>query len=89
MATKKSGGNTSQKQSPAGKRRGIKKYGNQFVLAGNVLVRQVGSKYHPGENVGMGRDFTLFSMIDGVVEYIRRGKKNRRFVRVKPLVLAS
>ena len=55
--------------------RGIKKYGGEKVVAGNIIVRQVGNKFHAGPNVGQGRDFTLFALTDGVVEY-RKGKKN-------------
>ena len=55
--------------------RGIKKYGGEKVVAGNIIVRQVGNKFHAGSNVGQGRDFTLFALTDGVVEY-RKGKKN-------------
>jgi large subunit ribosomal protein L27 len=60
--------------------RGIKVYGGEKVVAGNILVRQVGTKFHPGKNVGMGRDFTLFALIDGVVEY----NKSQRKVNVRP-----
>ncbi|MCA8915531.1 MAG: 50S ribosomal protein L27 [Planctomycetes bacterium] len=65
MAHKKGGGSTKNGRDSNPKYRGLKKSGGQFVRAGNILVRQVGTKYHPGKNVGMGRDFTLFALCDG------------------------
>ncbi len=62
---------------------GVKRYGGQQVLAGNILVRQRGTKFHPGKNVGLGKDFTIFSLIDGVVEF-RTKKFGRKFVSVLP-----
>jgi len=67
----------------AGQRRGIKIYDGQTVKAGNILVRQLGTRVHPGDNVGMGRDYTLFATIAGVVKYKTRGK-NKKFVDVVP-----
>ena len=75
MAHKKGQGATRNGRDSAGQRRGVKRYGGERVKAGNILVRQVGSKIHPGTNVGMGRDYTLFSLVDGVVQY---GPRNRR-----------
>lgn len=63
---------------------GIKKYGGQSVIAGNIIVRQRGSSFHPSENVGMGRDFTIFAKSDGVVEYYER--KGRKYIKVVPLI---
>ncbi len=72
MAHKKAGGSSRNGRDSAGQRRGVKKFGGEFVRAGNILVRQLGTKFHPGKNVGMGRDYTLFALMDGVVafEYI-------------------
>lgn len=74
MATKKAGGSTKNGRDSAGKRLGVKKSGGELVRAGNILVRQRGTTFHPGHNVGLGRDYTLFALIDGVVEY----KQGRR-----------
>jgi len=78
MAHKKAGGSSRNGRDSAGKRRGVKKYAGQRVKAGNILVRQVGTLIHPGINVGMGRDFTLFTKIDGVVQYEAFGKDRKR-----------
>ena len=61
-----------------GQRRGVKRYGGQIVSAGNILVRQLGTKIHPGENVGLGKDYTLFAKIDGVVSYERLGRSRKK-----------
>ncbi len=81
MAHKKAVGSSRNGRDSQGQRRGVKRFGGQWVKAGNILVRQVGSKFHPGANVGMGRDFTLFSRIDGIVRFETKGK-NRRVVSV-------
>lgn len=78
MAHKKAGGSTRNGRDSAGQRRGVKKYGGEQVIAGNVLVRQLGTKIYPGTNVGMGRDFTLFAKADGVVKYERVGKTRKK-----------
>jgi large subunit ribosomal protein L27 len=78
MAHKKAGGSSKNGRDSQGQRRGVKIYGGQRVLAGNILVRQLGTRIHPGENVGMGRDYTLFAKIDGVVAYERYGKTRKR-----------
>jgi large subunit ribosomal protein L27 len=78
MAHKKAGGSSRNGRDSAGKRRGVKKFAGQQVLAGNILVRQVGTKIHPGTNVGMGRDFTLFAKVDGVVAFEQFGKDKKR-----------
>jgi len=78
MAHKKAGGSSRNGRDSAGQRRGTKRFGGENVKAGNILVRQVGSNIHPGENVGMGRDFTLFAKIDGVVTFERKGRTGKR-----------
>jgi large subunit ribosomal protein L27 len=83
MAHKKGQGSSRNGRDSHGQRRGVKIFGGEQVRAGNILVRQVGTRVHPGRNVGMGRDFTLFALIDGVVEYERFGKDRRR-VNVQP-----
>lgn len=77
MATKKAGGSTKNGRDSNPKYRGIKTYGGTSVRAGNIIVRQVGTKIHPGSNVGMGRDFTIYSKVDGVVtfEYVTRTRQ--------------
>lgn len=84
MSTKKGGGSTRNGRNTAGKRLGIKKFGGETVLAGNILARQRGTKFHPGNNVGMGRDHTLFALIDGTVEF-QRFAKNRTKINIQPL----
>ena len=81
MAHKKAGGSSKNGRDSIGKRLGVKKFGGQVVKAGNILVRQRGTTYHPGDNVGMGRDYTLFAKADGVVEF---KKGYRQFVSVLP-----
>ena len=83
MATKKGGGSTSNGRDSNGQRRGIKRYAGQVVKAGSILVRQRGTQIHPGENVGVGRDWTIFAKIDGIVKYESLGK-DRRKVSVYP-----
>lgn len=78
MAHKKAGGSSRNGRDSQGQRRGIKRYGGQPVRAGNILVRQLGTQVHPGENVGLGKDFTLFAKIDGVVAYERLGRDRKR-----------
>lgn len=78
MATKKSGGSTRNGRDSKGQRRGVKKFGGQQVLAGNILVRQCGTKIHPGINVGVGRDFTLFALIDGVVTFENKDSRRKQ-----------
>ncbi|MGM0417192.1 MAG: 50S ribosomal protein L27 [Thermodesulfobacteriota bacterium] len=78
MAHKKAGGSTRNGRDSAGQRRGVKKYGGQKVLAGNILVKQLGTKIYPGDNVGMGRDYTLFAKAGGVVVYERMGKSRKK-----------
>jgi large subunit ribosomal protein L27 len=78
MAHKKAGGSSRNGRDSQGQRRGVKKFAGQKVLAGNILVRQVGTRIHPGTNVGLGRDYTLFAKIDGVVTYESFGKDRKR-----------
>jgi large subunit ribosomal protein L27 len=82
MAHKKGQGSSRNGRDSNGQRRGVKRYGGQFVRAGNILVRQVGSRIHAGINVGMGRDFTLYALTDGLVRF--RPSKGRQVVDVEP-----
>ncbi len=87
MAHKKSGGASKNGRDSHSKRLGVKRYDGQFVRAGNIIVRQRGTKIHPGFNVGMGRDYTLFAKIDGLVKFEKRG--GRKVVSVYPVELAQ
>ncbi|MDX9785408.1 MAG: 50S ribosomal protein L27 [Desulfobacterales bacterium] len=78
MAHKKAGGSSRNGRDSNGQRRGVKRYSGQSVSAGSILVRQLGTRIHPGENVGMGKDYTLFSLVDGVVTYERFGKTRKK-----------
>lgn len=78
MAHKKAGGSTRNGRDSNPQYRGVKKYGGEFVRAGNILVRQCGTKIHPGSNVGLGRDFTIYALIDGQVTFERHGKDRRK-----------
>ncbi|APD09442.1 MULTISPECIES: 50S ribosomal protein L27 [Thermus] len=84
MAHKKGLGSTKNGRDSQAKRLGVKRYGGQVVRAGHILVRQRGTKFKPGKNVGMGRDFTLFALVDGVVEFQDKGRLGR-YVHVRPL----
>ena len=84
MAHKKAAGSSRNGRDSESKRLGIKKFGGEQVLAGNILVRQRGTAFHAGANVGLGRDHTLFATSNGVVRYERKGPENRRFVSVIP-----
>ena len=83
MAHKKGVGSTNNGRESHSKRLGVKLFGGQVVLSGNIIVRQRGTKHHPGVNVGIGRDHTIFAMADGVVEF-RKGRENRSYVSVVP-----
>ncbi len=83
MAHKKAGGSSRNGRDTAGRRLGIKRYGGQFVLAGNILARQRGTKWHPGSNVGMGTDHTLFALSEGNVEFATK-RNGRVYISVKP-----
>lgn len=78
MAHKKAGGSSRNGRDSAGQRRGVKRFGGEAVRAGSILVRQLGTKIHPGENVGCGRDYTLFAKVDGTVKYETFGKDRKR-----------
>ncbi|HUV50659.1 MAG TPA: 50S ribosomal protein L27 [Anaerolineae bacterium] len=78
MAHKKAGGSSKNGRDSNAQRRGVKRYGGEKVVAGNILVRQLGTKIHPGDNVGMGRDYTLFATIDGIVAYERKGRSQKK-----------
>ncbi len=84
MAHKKAGGSTRNGRDSQSKRLGVKRFGGQEVLAGNILVRQRGTRFHAGENVGCGVDHTLFAKADGVVKFEVKGPKNRKFVSIVP-----
>ncbi len=83
MAHKKAGGSSRNGRDSAGRRLGIKKSGGQAVIAGNIIVRQRGTKYHPGDNVGLGKDHTIFATTDGAVRFDRKAQ-GRVFVSVEP-----
>lgn len=84
MATSKSGSSTKNGRESESKRLGVKKFGDEFVVSGNIIIRQRGTKYHPGKNVGLGVDHTIFSLINGIVKFSKT-KKNRTVVNVIPL----
>lgn len=82
MATKKAGGSTRNGRDSESKRLGVKRFGGESVLAGSIIVRQRGTKFHAGSNVGMGRDHTLFATADGKVKFEVKGDKNRKYVSI-------
>ena len=82
MAHKKAGGSTKNGRDSESKRLGVKRFGGQDVLAGNILVRQRGTRFHAGDNVGIGKDHTLFALSDGKVQFDVKGPKNRKFVSI-------
>ncbi len=84
MATKKAGGSSKNGRDSESKRLGIKRYGSQFVKAGEIIARQRGTKWHPGENTGMGKDHTIFAKISGIVNFVKSGYKDRTYIEVKP-----
>jgi large subunit ribosomal protein L27 len=84
MAHKKAGGSSRNGRDSAGRRLGVKKYGGEVVIPGNIIVRQRGTKFHPGANVGIGTDHTLFALVPGTVEFARKTEE-RTFVSVKPV----
>ncbi|MFT5439810.1 MAG: large subunit ribosomal protein L27 [Alphaproteobacteria bacterium] len=83
MAHKKAGGSSRNGRDSAGRRLGVKKFGGEVVIAGNIIIRQRGTKYHPGENVGIGRDHTIFAVAEGRVSFARKSN-NRMYVSVDP-----
>ena len=88
MAHKKAGGSSRNGRDSAGRRLGVKKFGSEIVIPGNIIVRQRGTKFHPGLNVGMGKDHTLFSLINGKVVF-KQKKDKKVFVSVEPLKKAA
>ncbi|HUX82531.1 MAG TPA: 50S ribosomal protein L27 [Halothiobacillus sp.] len=84
MAHKKAAGSTRNGRDSESKRLGVKRYGGQAVSSGSILIRQRGTQFHPGSNVGCGRDYTLFALVDGTVQFEVKGDKNRRFVSIVP-----
>lgn len=82
MAHKKAGGSTRNGRDSESKRLGVKCFGGQQVIPGNIILRQRGTKFHPGNNVGLGKDYTIFAKSDGVVKFEVKGPKNRKYVSV-------
>ena len=85
MAHKKGVGSSKNGRESESKRLGVKLFGGQFAKAGNIIVRQRGTKFHAGDNVGIGRDHTLYALVDGVVTFEVKGPKNNQFVKVVPV----
>ena len=88
MAHKKAGGSSRNGRDSAGRRLGVKKFGGESVIAGNIIVRQRGTKFHPGTNVGMGKDHTLYSNINGKVSF-KQTKYRRTYVNIDPILQAA
>ena len=84
MAHKKGGGSTRNGRDSESKRLGVKRYGGQLVSAGSIIVRQRGTQFHPGDNVGVGKDHTLFAKVDGKVEFVTKGAERRKTVKIVP-----
>ncbi len=84
MAHKKGGGSTRNGRDSESKRLGVKRYGGEKVLPGNIIVRQRGTRFHPGKNVSMGKDHTIFSLIDGFVKFSKRGPLSKKVIDVVP-----
>ncbi len=82
MAHKKAGGSTRNGRDSESKRLGVKKFGGELVIPGNIIVRQRGTRFHPGDNVGCGKDHTLFATAEGTVQFTVKGPKNRKYVSV-------
>ena len=82
MAHKKAGGSTRNGRDSESKRLGVKRFGGEQVAAGNIILRQRGTKFHPGQNVGLGKDYTIFAKTPGVVKFEVKGPKNRKYVSV-------
>ncbi len=89
MATKKAGGSTRNGRDSQPKYLGVKRYGGQEVLAGEIIVRQRGTRFHAGDGVGLGRDHTLYALVSGFVKFITKGAKNRKFVTIDPIVMEA
>lgn len=84
MAHKKAGGSSRNGRDSESKRLGVKRYGGEIVLAGNIIVRQRGTEFHPGEGIGIGKDHTLFALVEGRVQFAIKGEKRRRTVSIVP-----
>lgn len=82
MATKKGGGTTRNGRDSKSKRLGIKIYSGQYINAGSILIRQRGTKFHPGKNIGIGKDHTLFALISGKIKFFKKGKLNKNFIEI-------
>ena len=89
MAHKKAGGSSRNGRDSHSRRLGVKSYGGETIHAGSIIVRQRGTQIHPGTNVGMGKDHTLFALVTGKVEFATKGKEKRKFVSVQPAETAS
>lgn len=85
MAHKKAGGSSRNGRDSAGRRLGVKKFGGEQVVPGNIIVRQRGTQFHPGDNVGIGKDHTLFALTDGTVKFEIKGAARRKTVRIEPV----
>ena len=85
MAHKKAGGSVRNGRDSESKRLGVKRYGGQLVVPGNIIIRQRGTEFHPGENVGMGKDHTLFALVEGLVKFTITGPKRRRTISIAPV----
>ena len=85
MAHKKAGGSSRNGRDSQSKRLGVKSYGGELITAGSIIVRQRGTKFHPGKNVGCGKDHALFSKVDGRVSFVKKGPKLKQFVNVDPV----
>ncbi len=89
MAHKKAGGSTANGRDSNPKYLGVKKFGGELALAGNIIVRQRGTKFHPGKNVGMGRDHTLYALVTGKVIFAKGGALNKHYVKIEPITDAQ
>ena len=89
MAHKKAGGSTRNGRDSQSKRLGVKRFGGQVVKAGNILIRQRGTQFHPGSNVGCGKDYTLFAKTDGRVVFQVKGPLKRRFISIEPMAVEA
>jgi large subunit ribosomal protein L27 len=88
MAHKKAGGSSRNGRDSESKRLGVKSYGGQLISAGSIIVRQRGTQFHPGDNVGIGKDHTLFAKVEGTVEFTLKGAERRKVIRIVPSVAA-
>jgi large subunit ribosomal protein L27 len=89
MAHKKAGGSSRNGRDSESKRLGVKSYGGQLIPAGSIIVRQRGTQFHPGDNVGIGKDHTLFAKVEGTVEFTLKGAERRKVIRIVPSVAAA